>query len=313
MKAVIVVPETSQPWCLSNLIDRPCLRHIADFLAAGGIQEIWVVGLETKQAQTLLCDGWHWDAKLHFGNSVNQPRGECILLASAACLPKLSLRDEIKESDATTIYNSLAGGWTGWAFISKEDSGAVPPFGNPLSILRYLEGLPHHFKRSLDLTFRCTDAEEVWKAHRDAQASNLSMIFHDGLETKPGVWIGRNVNVSATAEITAPVYIGENSRVGPGTKIGPFAVVARDCLIAPQTIVRNSVIAPGTYTGDHLELDHVLVNRGQLFDLRFGVSVERVDSPILDGVFDFHFDEIPKAARHVFASAVSLVKQVIPG
>src|SRR5262249_39647346 len=97
-------------------------------------------------------------------------------------------------------------------------------------------------------------------------------------------------------------YIGENSRIGPGAQIGPFAVIARDCLIAPNTIVRHSVIAPDTYAGNNLELDHVFVDQRELFDIRFGVSVSDIGFPVVDRVFDFHWSAIP---RQVCAALVS--------
>jgi hypothetical protein len=46
--------------------------------------------------------------------------------------------------------------------------------------------------------------------------------------------------------------------------------------------------------GSDLELDHALVDKRRLFDVRLGVTVQRVDYPVSDGVFDFHWPAIPR-------------------
>jgi hypothetical protein len=200
----------------------------------------------------------------------------------------------LESGAGTIIYGPGGKNWTGWAVIEARDAAWMPPLCDHAALLSYLQALGTYAQLPADVEFRCSSAEELWKSHQDALRSNLSSIFHGGLEVKSGVWIARNASVASTAEITAPAYIGENSRIGAGAQVGPFAVIAKDCLIAPGTIVRHAVVAPGTYAGNNLKLDHVLVNKRHLSDVRFGVSVERVDSPLLDGVFDFDWAAIPR-------------------
>ena len=46
----------------------------------------------------------------------------------------------------------------------------------------------------------------------------------------------------------------------------------QDCVITQRTLVRYAVIACGTCVGNNPELDHALVNKHHLFDVRYNVS-----------------------------------------
>jgi hypothetical protein len=285
-----------------------------EFVVDQGVQELLVVGPDCERARSALGNGCRWGTSIQYREGLSSSdyeaelfaESEKCVLAYAASLPQFPLRQQLESRTGALIYGPGGKHWTGWAVIDARDVAALmPPLRDHAVLLSYLQTLRSYPTAAVDVEFRCSSAEELWKAHQDALNSNLANVFHGGLEVRPGVWIGRNASVSASAEITAPAYIGENSRVGAGAQIGPFAVIAKDCLIAPGTIVRHAVIAPGTYAGNDLELDHVLVNKRHLSDVRFGISVEQVDSPILDGVFDFHWAMIPRRLGAAFRAIIA--------
>lgn len=307
MKAILVTTETDRPSLLAsplatNLVDRPFLCHIVEFLVDRGIRDILVVGPATAQARSLLGAGQRWDASIGYrdAHSISRyqpapiPSGERFLLASAASLPRFSLGKRLEMPAGAIVYGTGGSYWTGWAVIGPGDAASLPPLSDRPAVLSHLLALPNYDRVVADMEFRCGSPAELWQAHMDVQKSNLAGFFHGGVEVTPGVWMGRKASMASSAEITQPVYIGENSRIGPGARIGPFAVIGKDCLIASGTSVRHAVVAPGTYAGDNLVLDHVFVNKRHLVDVRKCVSIDRVDYPILDGVFDFHWSAIPR-------------------
>ena len=315
MKGVLVLPGTGSAQFAANLIDRPFLRHTVDSMANRGLRDIRIVGPASavSQARDLLRLGYQWDASMGYCEADSPAQYELLaiagnteqcLIASASCLPGLRPAVDPETHSGSIIYGT-SGEWTGWALINAEDIASLPRLCHEPEVLSHLQSLPNYAGIAADAEFRCCTAEQIWQAHHDAQESNFSGLSHAGIETKPGVWIARNASVAGSAEITPPVYIGENSRIGPETKIGPFAVIAKDCLIAARTTVRHAVVAPGTYAGDNLELDHVLVDKSRLFDLRFGVSIDGVDGPMLDGVFDFHWPAITERVQAAVASCAA--------
>ncbi len=316
MTAVLLLPEVEGAPFVANLVDRPFLRHIVEFVTHHGIREITVVGPDTQPAQTILGSGHQWDAFIEYSaddsvsahRSRSQAKNPMMLLASASSLPPFPLKQQLERATGAIIHEAQTGNWTGWALIEPQDVARLPSLRNRAGVLSYLRTLSNYAAISAEIEFRCDSPQRLWRAHQDALESNLSLIYHGGLEVKPGVWMGRNASVSASVEVTAPVYIGENCRIYAGAQIGPFAAIGKDCLIAPGTTVRHAAIAPGTYAGNDLDLDHVLVNKGYLFDVRLGVSVDRVDPPILDGVFDFRWTASGRFYQ-ALASAYSKLKQ----
>jgi hypothetical protein len=316
LQAVLILPDDAL--FAANLVDRPFLRHVVDFIATQGIRSILVWGRGTEQARRILGAGVQWDATIvyqeaHTAADFSGPltiTGDKCLLASALCLPRFPLQQGLDRPGGLIVYGGNQD-WTGWALMESRDVAAMPSLSDRAAVLSYLQGLANYESVSADAEFRCGGAEDIWRAHQTALGSQLSLLFHAGLDTKPGIWMGRNASVAASAVITAPAYIGENSRIGPGAQIGPFAVIARDCLIAPQTIVRHSVIAPDTYAGNNLELDHVFVNQRELFDIRFGVSVEDIGFPVVDRVFDFHWSTIPRQVYSAALRGLSAVPSVL--
>jgi hypothetical protein len=320
MKALLVLPETEGALWRAHFIDRPFLRHTADFLIDHGVTDVFAVGPSAGHAATMLGSSchvngsfWYCDTDSFSGEEMAAiGDGDPWLIASAVCLPLFPLERHLEEGGGLIVSGNNGSGWTGWALVAPEDLAQLPDVFDRGAMSLHLDGLLKYCRIIADSEFRCGNVEELWESHKQAQLSNLSTIHHDGLEVKPGVWMCRNASVASGAKITAPAYIGENSLIGAGASIGPFAVIGRDCLISPNTTVRNALIAPGTYAGDNLDLDHVLADKGQLFDIRLGVAIDRVDAPILDDVFDFHWTSIPRQIGGVMASAVILGFAMMP-
>lgn len=62
--------------------------------------------------------------------------------------------------------------------------------------------------------------------------------------------------------VMPPVYIGKGVHIGDFSVIGPYAVIDDDCTIGVGATIKNSVVLPGAYVGDHCELRGALVCAG---------------------------------------------------
>ncbi len=111
--------------------------------------------------------------------------------------------------------------------------------------------------------------------HFDALAGKLG-IEVPAEEVGPGVWMGERVEVDASVEIIAPVYLGAGARLRQGACVGPRAVIGSDtsveqgarvsnsiigtgCLIGENAAVKNCVIGAGCSTDDEERMDDVMV------------------------------------------------------
>jgi hypothetical protein len=68
-------------------------------------------------------------------------------------------------------------------------------------------------------------------------------------EIRPGIWAGHRSHVSATAELIAPCWIGDQVFVDPGAIVGPNAILEDRCVVEAEARVVQSWIGPDTFVG----------------------------------------------------------------
>jgi carbonic anhydrase/acetyltransferase-like protein (isoleucine patch superfamily) len=85
-----------------------------------------------------------------------------------------------------------------------------------------------------------------------------------GTQIRDQVWVGEGVNLSDSARIVGPTYIGAHTTVRAGATIGPFASVERDCVVDCGTTVERSTVLPHTYLAPGLLIRDGLVDGGYL-------------------------------------------------
>jgi mannose-1-phosphate guanylyltransferase len=63
-----------------------------------------------------------------------------------------------------------------------------------------------------------------------------------GIERDRGIWVGRGTEIDPSANVRAPVVLGENVRVGRGSVIGPRTSIGDDVVIGEDVTVSGSVL-----------------------------------------------------------------------
>ena len=102
-----------------------------------------------------------------------------------------------------------------------------------------------------------------------------------GTERQPGIWVSRNVVIHPTAELVGPLYIGPNCRLHRGVKAGPNAVISGDCIVDTNTTIEHSLVTGGSYIGEGLELNRVVVDHNLLVNVRLSTSVDILENFLL--------------------------------
>jgi NDP-sugar pyrophosphorylase family protein/lipopolysaccharide/colanic/teichoic acid biosynthesis glycosyltransferase len=178
--------------------------------------------------------------------------------------------------------------WTGWAWLSNHFIAALPgdldeaAFESHLMQAAFRENAVIEVPRVLSVR----SYEKLLAAHAVLLAKEFPGLMLHGQEAEPGIWLSRNVSLHPTAELIAPVYIGENCRIGMGTQLGPNAVIGHNCVLDARCIVTDSVIFPGSYVGEALGLENVIVDKNLLVNARLGAAVPVADDFILGSLSD---------------------------
>ena len=312
MRAVVIVAGRSlalQPLSpnlpppLLPCVDRPVLQHLVEFLVDQGFTDFdFVLHEAPEQIEQFLGDGKRWGSRFAFHlirepnfpyfplKLLQSPDSDSLLLIHADRLPMLAHGLNLAAGkEQNRLYCSKPENdpdgrvqWSGAAWVTPSTATLLRPEMTEQELEPFLQqsGAVQDTTTVRDLLdFRTFDSS-LLAQHRmlsDAEAKrHLS-----ASEVEPGVWIARNVVIHPTARLTPPLFIGENSRISKGATIGPNAVIAHDSFIDKDTSVVNSAVHPGSYCGENLELDRVMVDRNRLLDGHLGAPVHISDSFIL--------------------------------
>jgi NDP-sugar pyrophosphorylase family protein len=265
------------PVSLLPLVDRPIVHHLIEYLVVQGITRFeFILNHLPEEIESNLGTGARWGCSFGFhlfptsGNpyrvaqTIASGLDEDILLGRMDCLPEFRLAALPDPS----MYCLATGGWTGWAVLPRRSS-EIGSLNEPSGI-RHFTDLCRIVTVERVMDFRTSSA--LLRSQSELLSGNFPCLMINGRQTEPGIWISRNVSLHPTVSLSAPVYIGPNSKISRGVKIGPMAVISENCILDEQSSVENSLVTPGTYIGQGLELNQVIVDRNRLVNAKIGTS-----------------------------------------
>jgi hypothetical protein len=287
---------------LLELVDRPFLRHVVEALRAAGVSEIFVVCSEAPdEVRELLGDGTRWGVKishqlcrdaqhalsvlptLPIAPEANVLVGwghACVAFPAWQALARLS--DEgpvavvgavIETEAAADVYSGLRFGWLCClsSFLSKVSAGAtLNGWGDWLK-----EICVQHVVSPFPALASTSGADLVaaqWQVLYGKFPAQIS-----GFEAEPGIWLSRNVILHPTAKLTAPVFVGEDSRIDEGVTFGPNAALGHFGRIGKSTIVVESAISRNSWLGEDMEFRRVLVRGSRVWNYDLNTELNVVD------------------------------------
>ena len=308
MIAILVAPGRNDsfeglqdyyPVPLLPLADKPFLQHIVEYLASQNVRRFeFVLSDLPEKIESALGDGARWGCGFHYhllphdrnplrlARAIGGTLDDIVVLGNAECLPELDLA---AIPPSTLIARD--GVWTGWGVFRPADFRLADFEGfEQTDVARYLS---------------IESGQEFLRSQRLVLDQAFPGLMIGGRQADPGIWICRNVALHPTAKLNPPVYIGENCRIGGGAQIGPSAVIGQNCMVGAHTIMFDSMVAAGTYVGEGLELDSVIVDRNRLLNVRLGTSVLASDTFLL-GSLTGH-----ESRRNLYRAVSSLAALVI--
>ena len=275
--AAPLIDRYSDP--LLPLVDRPFLQHVIEYLARQGVRRFDIVLSHKPEAvESYFGDGTRWGCTFtyHLARDPGRPyrvvksldlsEDGPVILGHADRLPAFAVEDVADKSGSSlplvTESDSGEVGWTGWALLAPTAVAEIGADWNESRLAEYFLAMPAD--HVVDHVLDAGSFAAVLASQRAVLAKEFAPLFLTGREVEPGVWLSRNVMLHPTAKVTAPVFIGEDCRIGPGVQIGPHAVVGRGCMLGRDCKVSGSLIFPENYVGADLELDNVIVDRNRI-------------------------------------------------
>lgn len=349
MRALVVIAGTSPflqalnprlPACLVPCVDRPILQHVVESLIDRGIDTFdFVLHEFAREIEEFLGDGARWGSHFTFHLVCDPTRpyeplrllpkdDRAVLLLHADRLPLLPDRCALEQqsNQDALLYVSTEGAlatatqeWTGSAILRSNVIESLRDGATRQQLEQHLRRIAGEEAIAEVQVLDFNDFQALLAAQRGILEGAQVVSHLAAREIEPGIWIARNVTIHPTAQLTAPVFIGENSRIGCGSKIGPNAVIGHDSIVDQYTEVIDSAVLPGSYCGEHLELDHVIIDRNRLVSSKHGAAVDISDTFILSGLrtksrrnlFRFFFSRFLAALLLLLTLPLTLLTVVI--
>ncbi|MFN0085254.1 MAG: sugar transferase [Blastocatellia bacterium] len=280
---------------LLPLGDRPWIQHIVEALVERGVTEFdFVLHHLPEKVEHFLGNGARWGSvfRFHLARNGARPYGavralridEPVLLGHADRYASLPV-DLSAHREGLSYYRRGAAGeppvWTGWAWLSAETRAALPEDAEDADLEKTLRDGPRAEVAGL-LSLRTY--EDFLAAQTALLTRAFSGVTLGPTEVEPGIWLGRNVSLPPTVRIEAPVLIGDNCRIGERSDLGPGVIIGHNCILGDRCIVANSVIFSGSYVGEALELNDVIVDKNLLINARLGAAIPLIDDFILSSL-----------------------------
>jgi lipopolysaccharide/colanic/teichoic acid biosynthesis glycosyltransferase len=296
-RAVLVLPGTEWaddqpvPAELFHLVDRPFIHHVVEAIAASGYGRIDVVlSTAPELFEACLGDGCRWGVELtyHLARDPSHPyerlaaldlaveeaSDERVLMAHGCALP-------------ASVPACSEAGWddeAGWGTVPGSLLRRIPARTTKASLSGWLrshgaslgdsEGRDAH-----PLLDARTARDFLRSTHRalDGQRPDLLTV---GQQRNGCAQVAWNARIHPDATITGPVFLGENSWVGPGAQVGPFAVIGSGAMVDRGAQVVKAVVEPDSYVGEGLRLESAAVRKGWLLNAQLCVAI-RVSDPLM--------------------------------
>jgi NDP-sugar pyrophosphorylase family protein/lipopolysaccharide/colanic/teichoic acid biosynthesis glycosyltransferase len=315
------------PNILLPLVDRPFIQQVVEYLIDLGVTDFdFILSQAPEAIEALFGAGERWGSQFNFhlvkdaGNPYQLLKLICgnsserIMLVHADRLAAISAAQlDAAPGPAVFCFAETEGSqtWTGWAAIDPDQLATFPPehTRDRERLGAYLMELARTNGRLIAVSppLSVANPERLLAAQDKVLRHEFTGLLLTGRESDPGVWLCRNVSLHPTARVVAPIFIGPNCRIGAGVRLGPNATIGSDSVLDKNSTVENSLVMPGSYVGEALELTGAIVNRNRLFNVQVGVAVSVADNFILGSLGDKHIGRFAASLLSRGAAVVLLV------
>ncbi|HXK01744.1 MAG TPA: NDP-sugar synthase [Verrucomicrobiae bacterium] len=275
-----------EPAVLLPVAGKPFLHYVIEYLVDSGITSIdFILSELPEEVELSLGDGTRWGSKFrfHLARDPGRPYGRLAALAGSGDEPVVLAHGDrlplwaMNGSQPRTELVLHKGEWTGWGVQPASALRRATDQSDEAALAATLEGPP----ASAELLLSVRTPEEFLEANWAMIEKRFPKVLMTGREAGDRIWISRNVSLHPTAQLTAPVYIAENCRINAGVRLGPMVVVAANCLVDDESILSETVVFPGSYIGQGLELNGAIVDRNRLANVKVGAAITVADNFIL--------------------------------
>jgi len=119
------------------------------------------------------------------------------------------------------------------------------------------------------------------RANLDVVANRYPGLKLAGWARENGLMVGRGSHVDNQSLAGEHAYVGRSTRVHPSARLIGTSVVNNNCFIDSHASIIDSVILPGSYVGEDIEIRNAIVNGNQVIRIDSGANYRVTDRFLL--------------------------------
>ena len=267
---------------------------IEDLARAGIRQAVIVASAHATRVEEHLGKGERWGMSLDYfpGQGAEHPARLLQRYASNIEGPVLLIRgDVLRSSSADFIKRALAAGETlSEARVDGEAVGlcVCQPGAAALQTLDWPcsdnpgAATAANAVELADARWSALDTLAAYhRSNLDVTAGLYPGLKLAGWDRGNGLTVGRGSNVSTQSLAGKHTFVGRKSRVRASARLDGTSVISDNCFIDNQASITDSVILPGTYVGENIEIRNAIVNGNQVIRVDSGANYRVADRFLL--------------------------------
>ena len=133
-----------------------------------------------------------------------------------------------------------------------------------------------------DATWSALDSLAAYhRTNLDVAADRYTGLKLAGWARESGLTVGRGSLVTTPSLTGEHAFVGRGVRVHPEARLAGTSVVSDSCFIDSKASITDSIIMPGTYVGENIEIRNAIVNGNQVLRIDSGASYRVADRFLL--------------------------------
>ena len=267
---------------------------IEDLARAGIRQAVIVASAHASRVEEHLGKGERWGMSLDYfpGRGKEHPARLLQRYASNIDEPVLLIRgDVLRSSCADFIKTAATAGETfsearidGKAVgicLCQPDAAALQTLDWPYSDNPGAATADHAVELA-DARWSALDTLSAYhRSNLDVVAGLYPGLKLAGWDRGDGLTVGRGSNISTQCLAGEHTFVGNRSRVRASARLDGTSVISDNCFIDNQASIADSVILPGTYVGENIEIRNAIVNGNQVIRVDSGANYRVADRFLL--------------------------------
>ncbi len=257
-----------KPLCVLPQMGKSMLQRTVEQCVQAGCKTIWIISsAHQHDIEEHLESGARWGCQINY--LITHPADHHALshhidisdemeyLIGFANVFVPNLNDLLNQQHHALICDDNNQQWLGWANVSGQwfhHHPSAPDFA------------AFEARLMIDPTLRKVAVKDVLSLRTaDDFYQNISALLAVAGNTQH---FGYHLKQHRTAEISAPVYIGNDVTICKCTQIGPNVIIEDGCYIDTETTLSHCYIAANTYVGKNIDVMHKLVVATTIYDAK---------------------------------------------